>query len=86
MLRLIGARIHGAGSCNARAATESSSAPLVSVTNVTKEMGRIYRELRRGELEPDVATKLVYILNSIRTALETADHDRRLAVLEANLP
>ncbi len=57
--------------------------PLVSVTNVTKEMGRIYRELRRGELEPEVATKLCYILNSIRAALDGAEADRRLEALEA---
>ena len=43
MLRPIGARIHRGARCNARAAKECASPPLVSVQNVVKELGTIYR-------------------------------------------
>ena len=57
--------------------------PLVSVQNVVREMATVYRLARRGELEAEAATKLVFILNSIRSALDGAEADRRLEALEA---
>jgi len=56
--------------------------PLNTVRDVAKELGRLYRAARRGELTPGNAAKLAYILGHQRAALETGDLERRVEELE----
>ena len=57
--------------------------PLNTAGSVVTELGRVYREARRGNLELGDATRLACILREIRCALEAADIERRIEVLEA---
>ena len=56
---------------------------LDTVGGVVTELGRIYRQARRGELDVGDATRLAMILREIRCALEASDIERRIADLEA---
>ncbi len=59
---------------------------LDSVGGVVTELGRIYRQARRGELDVGDATRLAYILREIRCASEASDIEKRLEALEASAP
>ena len=56
--------------------------PLDTVGGVVRELGRIYREARRGELEVGDATRLAMVLREIRCALEASDIEKRIEALE----
>ena len=60
--------------------------PLNTVGGVVTELGRIYRQARRGELDVGDATRLASILREIRCALEASEIERRLDALEAGRP
>ncbi len=55
---------------------------LDSVGGVVTELGRIYRQARKGELDVGDATRLAMILREIRSALEAGDIERRIQELE----
>ena len=55
---------------------------LVSVGGVVTELGRVYRQARRGEMDMAEAKSLVYCLRELRCALEAGDIERRLEELE----
>ena len=57
--------------------------PVDTVGGVVTELGRIYREARRSELDMAEAKGLTYILRELRCALEAGDIERRLDALEA---
>lgn len=46
------------------------------------ELGRVYREMRAGTLDPAVGTKLAFVLGEIRKAYETSVIERRITALE----
>ena len=71
-------------SLNAKA--EIRIGPLITVGSVVTELGRIYRQARRGQLDVGDATKLAFILREIRCALEAADIEKRLEALEGTTP
>src|SRR5262249_61174219 len=50
---------------------------LDDAAGILAELQRIYREARRGELEPYVAGRLTAILKEARATIETADLERR---------
>ncbi len=56
--------------------------PLNTVGGVVTELGRVYRQARRGELDIADAKALTYVLREIRCALEASDIERRLEALE----
>ena len=56
--------------------------PLDTVGGVVTELGKVYREARRGALDLGDATRLAYILREIRCALEAGDIERRIEELE----
>ena len=73
---------------------KSSSGPLAptrglrfgqlnTIAGVLSEMGRLYRSARRGEMSTPDASRLAFMLNLIRRAVEGTDLERRLATLEA---
>ncbi len=56
---------------------------LDSVGGVVTELGRIYRQARRGDLDVGDATRLAMILREIRGAVEVGDMEARLLAVEA---
>ena len=57
--------------------------PLNSVGGVVTELGKVYREARRGQLDLSDATRLAFVLREIRISLESSDIEKRLDALEA---
>ena len=55
---------------------------LSTVGGVVTELGRIYRQGRKGELDLGDMTKLATVLREIRCALEAGDLERRVDALE----
>ena len=53
------------------------------VGGVITELGKLYREARRGEIDAYQATRLASILTGLRSALEAVEFERRLDALEA---
>ncbi len=56
---------------------------LDTVGGVVTELGRIYRQARKGQLDLSDATRLATILREIRCALEVSDFENRLTAVEA---
>lgn len=56
---------------------------LETVQNVRRELARIYREARRGELKAETATKLAYLLDLMARMIERSDLERRIEQLES---
>jgi len=56
--------------------------PLDSVAACRREMGRVYRLARYGEIPTKDLSRYVYALKSIADTLVSADFERRLDVLE----
>ena len=52
---------------------------------VRREMGKVYREMRSGELQPESGTRLVYVLDRIGKLIEVEQVERRLTELERKL-
>lgn len=46
---------------------------LDNLSGVLREMGKVYRATRRGEISSSDASKFIYILNNIRIVIECAD-------------
>ena len=57
--------------------------PLGTVGDLVEEMARVYRQARRDEIEIENASKLIYMLGQMRSALEVAALEQRIAALEA---
>jgi hypothetical protein len=49
---------------------KSDTRRLDRLSSVRAEMARIYRQVRAGKMEPESATKRVYILKEIRACIE----------------
>jgi hypothetical protein len=49
---------------------------------VRREMARLYKEARRGTLESQEATRLVFILQAIGRLIEGGEFERRIEILE----
>jgi len=52
---------------------------------VRREMARVYREMRAGELPHECGTRLVYVLDRIGKLIEVAQVEVRLIELERKL-
>jgi hypothetical protein len=59
--------------------------PLDTAGSVAVENARVYKELRRGRIEPSLASRLSQILINQRVILESFDAEKRIAQLEALL-
>ena len=55
---------------------------LDTVGHIVSEMGRLYRQARRGEINSADASRLASILALMRQGLEVSDLERRLSELE----
>ena len=56
---------------------------LDGIGGVVTELGRVYREMRRKELDTLEGSRLVAALREIRCALEASDIERRIEALES---
>lgn len=56
---------------------------LRDIDAIRREMGRVYRDARRGQIETSEAARLVYILGELRKTYEASVLERRLVVLES---
>jgi hypothetical protein len=59
--------------------------PLDTAGSVAIENARVYKELRRGRIEPSLASRLSQILINQRVILESFDAEKRISQLEALL-
>jgi hypothetical protein len=55
---------------------------LLKLESVAKEMAKIYRAVRRGELHSQEGTRLTYILGRLGDVLELTEIEHRLLELE----
>ena len=59
--------------------------PLDTAGSVAVENAKVYKELRRGRIEPSLASRLSQILINQRVILESFDAEKRITQLEALL-
>ena len=55
---------------------------LDTIGGVVTEMGQVYRETRRGDMDSMEGSRLVSMLTQIRTAIEGSEFEARLRALE----
>lgn len=55
---------------------------LQSLSDCTREMSKVYRLTRTGQLDSLVGWRLVSILNLLLNGLKTADLEQRIEILE----
>jgi hypothetical protein len=53
---------------------------------VRRELARLYRDARSGRVDAQTATRLGYLLDLLRRAIEAGDHETRLRLIEQALP
>lgn len=58
---------------------------LKSIDDVRLEMAKVYREMRRGDIESSNGTKLVYVLSQIGRIIETNQVAERIAAIERTI-
>jgi hypothetical protein len=58
---------------------------LTTVGQVAAELGRLYRQARRGEVPVTDASRLATILTAMRQCLEASELERRITEMEAAL-
>ena len=59
--------------------------PLDTAGSVAVENAKVYKELRRGRIDPSLASRLSQILINQRVILESFENEKRIAQLEAML-
>lgn len=62
--------------------TRAKDLRLRSIGDVAKEMARVYREARAGELDTAKAARLTWCLTQLRACLEVGEIEDRLDRLE----
>jgi hypothetical protein len=56
--------------------------PLNNLENVKRELARVYRRVKAGDLPSEEGSKRAYILSTLGKIIEAADLERRIAALE----
>ena len=57
-------------------------AKLVSANDIAAELARVYRAMKSGELDPNVGTKLTYVLSTLAKLRMDSEIEERLTALE----
>ena len=65
--------------------TPPAKIDLRNLEAVRREMGKVYREMRSGEIQPECGTRLVYVLDRIGKLIEVEQIEQRLVELERKL-
>lgn len=58
---------------------------LFNPTEIRREMGKVYRDMRTGKIPAQDGTRLVYVLDMIRKAYETDILLERITLIEQTL-
>lgn len=58
---------------------------LKTADDVRLEMAKVYRDMRRGDIDMADGTKLVYVLSQLNKAIETSLVEARMEALERTL-
>ncbi len=59
---------------------------LKTADDVRLEMGKVYRDMRRGDIDMGDGTKLVYVLGQIGKVIELVEIEKRIELLERAKP
>lgn len=63
-------------------AISSRAINLHNLEAIKREMGKVYRNMRQGQIESQDGTRLVYVLSQMAKVHEIAVLEKRLAALE----
>jgi len=55
---------------------------LATLADVRREMGKVYRDMKRTAIKSQDGTRLVYVLSAIGKLIESSDLQERLEALE----
>ena len=58
---------------------------LYNPTEIRREMGKVYRDMRTGKIPAQDGTRLAYVLDMIRKAYETEILQERITLIEQAL-
>ena len=58
---------------------------LETLTDVRREMARVYRQMRHGRIDTQDATRMTYVLSQIAKIIQTAELEARVAAVERAL-
>jgi len=58
---------------------------LETLTDVRREMARVYRQMRHGRIDTQDATRMTYVLSQIAKIIETTQLDARIEAVERAL-
>ena len=58
---------------------------LETLTDVRREMARVYRQMRHGRIESQDATRMTYVLTQIAKIIQVAELDARIEAVERAL-
>lgn len=58
---------------------------LATLTDVRREMGKVYREMRMKKIDCQDGTRMTYVLEKIGKLIESSDLQERIEKLEAAL-
>ncbi len=56
--------------------------PLRTADDVSRELARLYRQMKSGQIPTQDGSRLAYVLNLLRTAIETGELEKRINQLE----
>ncbi|HCN70863.1 MAG TPA: hypothetical protein DIS96_03780 [Pusillimonas sp.] len=57
--------------------------PLNTANDVQRELARLYRQMKSGQIQTQDGSRLAYVLNLLRQSIETGDLEARIQALEA---
>ena len=58
---------------------------LETLTDVRREMARVYRHMRHGRIDTQDATRMTYVLTQIAKIIQTAELEARVSAVERAL-
>ena len=58
---------------------------LETLTDVRREMARVYRNMRHGRIDTQDATRMTYVLSQIAKIIQKAELEARVAAVERAL-
>jgi hypothetical protein len=56
--------------------------PLNTASDVQRELARLYRQMKAGQIPTQDGSRLAYVLNLLRQSIETGDLEARIQALE----
>lgn len=73
---------HGRGSGGVPTSPRRLRLPLATLDDVARELARVYRSARAGDIKVGDATRLAFILSTLGKVIEAAQFEARITALE----